>query len=151
MRRPLGQRRGLPVESSDMRAPVASKNKSKSSSDADNDPDNQVTIACILDWRVKAARSIDATTRVFVRIHGAPLASLSQQWRPAISRLLPCLKTLQQRHGPLLGHFCRSLNENVRRAALIKFCAERNLADGNETSANIYANTVIANSVWRVH
>jgi hypothetical protein len=34
---------------------------------------------------------------------------------------------------------------------LIKFCAERNLPDGNETCANIYANTIIANSVWRVH
>src|SRR5262249_28244034 len=33
---------------------------------------------------------------------------------------------------PLLGHFCRSLNENVRMAALVKFCAERRLADGTK-------------------
>jgi hypothetical protein len=58
---------------------------------------------------------------------------------------------MQRRGGRSLEHFCRSLNENVTRAALIKFCAERNLADGNETCANIYANTVIVNSVWRVH
>jgi hypothetical protein len=32
---------------------------------------------------------------------------------------------MKQRRDPLLGHFCRSLNENVTRAALIKFCAER--------------------------
>src|SRR5262245_54564407 len=44
---------------------------------------------------------------------------------------------MQQSRGPLLGHFCRSLNENVTRAALIKFCAERSLADGTKRAPTI--------------
>jgi len=37
---------------------------------------------------------------------------------------------MKQRCDPLLGHFCPSLNENVTRAALIKFCAKPSLVDG---------------------
>jgi hypothetical protein len=37
---------------------------------------------------------------------------------------------MEQGRDPLLGHFCRSLNENVTRVVLIKSCAERSLDHG---------------------
>jgi hypothetical protein len=52
--------------------------------------------------------------------------------RPSNAALVPVWSatqagemTMKQRRDRLLGHFCRPLNENVTRAALIKFCAER--------------------------